>query len=731
MMESSRRFGAQAVARMLRPRSVAIIGASRRPDAISQSFLLGLKSDGFQGPVHLVGKSAEPIDGHAVLTSPSELPPGVDLAIITLPAASVRDVIADCVGRQVGAALVLAAGFAEVGSSAVQDEVAFIARDGGLAICGPNCIGFTNNVDGLTLHMRYERVSADAKRLLPGERGIAFVGQSGGVLGHMQRAARAREMPMSYVVSTGNEAGLDLADYLDFMVQDAATAVIALYAEQIRRPRDFLAACALARQAGKHILLLHPGRNSRARAAAQSHTGALVGDHSAMMTQVTDAGVLVVETTEEMIDVGELLLRHPHPPTRGPAILTASGAMVALVNDFSEDIDLELPQLTALSVESLAKDLPPFGMPGNPFDTTAGLVPGALTNITRTLLADANIGSLLISFPIYTLKPAADMLEGVKGSSKPVVLVPAGDGAALPADIRQAAQTAGVLYWHSTERALRALSRYTQYGRLATRPREPSTLLSLKDLPALASGPQAEWAGKKLLAAAGIATPQGALARTEQEALAIARDTGYPVVLKAQAARLLHKTEAGGVILGIADDAALRAAWQVLHANINRADPTLVLDGVLIERMAPRGLELMIGAKRDPQWGPVLLLGLGGIWAEALSDVKLLPISATREDVIQAFRQLRAAVLLAGFRGAPPVDIDAVASVALCIASLMQSLPSITEIEINPLVAYPQGQGATALDALVVMNSAADRTDSAAMRDDAPFKRASPVATSL
>jgi acyl-CoA synthetase (NDP forming) len=282
------------------------------------------------------------------------------------------------------------------------------------------------------------------------------------------------------------------------------------------------------------------------------------------------------------------------------------------------------------------------------------------------------------------------------------------------------------MYWHSTERALRALARYTAYGRLVTRPREASPSLSSMDFPLLAPGPQPEWAGKRLLAATGIAAPRGALARTEQDALLIARDAGYPVALKAQAAQLLHKTEAGGVILGIADDAALRAAWQTLHDNVRRADPTLALDGVLVERMAPRGLELMIGAKRDPEWGPVLLLGLGGIWAEALGDVKLLPITATREDVIQALKELRAAVLLTGFRGAPPVDIDAVASVALRVAGLMQSVQSITEIEINPLVAHPQGQGATALDALVITKTNGIRTDPNKARDAALHLETSP-----
>lgn len=702
MAHAGQVHGAEAVARVLRPRSVAIIGASKRPDAISNSFMRGLESDGFEGPVHLVGRSAEPISGRAVLTSIADLPQGVELAIITLPAAAVRDAIEACVERGVGAALVLAAGFAEAGAQGVQDDVAAIARDGGLAICGPNCIGFTNNVAGLSLHMRYERVALDAARLQPGEQGIAFAGQSGGIVGHLQRAARKRELPVSYVISTGNEAGLDLADYVEFLVDDAATRVMALYAEQVRRPAEFLAACRLARRAGKHVVLLHPGRHSRARAAAQSHTGAMVGDHAAMVTQVRDAGVLVVDTLEEMIDVGELLLRHPHPPAHGPAVLTASGAMVALVNDFTEDVGLDLPQLAAQTCETLQSELPAFGAASNPLDTTAGLAPGALGRLTSTLLRDPNVGSLLIAYPVYTAKPVIELLDGVDARVKPVVFVPAGDGADLPEEVARVVRSAGALYWHSAERALRALARYTAHGQRLALPAAIVPSPIRVQVPAYSPGPQPELVGKKLLAAAGIATPRGALARSEEEALAIARDVGYPVALKAQAARLAHKTESGGVMLNVASDDALRAAWQSLHANVLAADPTLVLDGVLVERMAPRGLELMVGARRDASWGPVLMLALGGIWAEVLGDVQLLPVTATHGDVVQALGRLRASALLEGFRGAPPVDVDAVASAALRIASLIRSNDAIAEIEVNPLVAHAQGQGATALDALVV-----------------------------
>lgn len=696
--------GTAAVARVLRPRSVAIIGASSRPDAISQSILQGLNGCGFAGPIHLVGKSAPIIDGRPVIADIEALPEGVELAVITLPAAGVRDAIASCVRRKVGAALVLAAGFAEVGAGDVQDDISRIAREGGLALCGPNCMGFTNNIDGLTLHMRYERVSVDARRLEPGEAGTAFVGQSGGMVGHMQRSARKRGMPMSYVISSGNEAGLDLADYMAFLVDDAATRAIAIYAEQIKRPGEFLAMCARARSAGKHIILLHPGRSSRARAAAQSHTGALMGDHGAMITIVRDAGVLVVDSLDEMMDVSELLSRYPEPSVKGPAVLTASGALVALVNDFADELGMEFPALDETTAETLKKDLPAFGTPGNPLDTTAGLAPGALTRLTRNLLAAPDIGSLLIAFPIYSIKPIQDFLDGVAGTTKPVVFVPAGDGAPLPTDAEEAAGSGAFVYWHSSERALRAMALYAAYGKSLARQRCADRPAPFAGLPSWQPGTQVEWIGKQTLAAIGIPTPPGALATNVQEAQQIAARIGYPVVLKAQAAQLSHKTEAGGVILGIGDDAALLAAWKTLHDNVSRANPALNLDGALVERMAPRGLELMLGARRDPAWGPVLLLGLGGIWAEALGDVRLLPATASRDDIKADLLKLRAAALLTGFRGAPPVDIDAVADAGVRLGRLMQTAPAIAEVDINPLVANAQGQGVIALDALIIVN---------------------------
>ena len=257
------------------------------------------------------------------------------------------------------------------------------------------------------------------------------------------------------------------------------------------------------------------------------------------------------------------------------------------------------------------------------------------------------------------------------------------------------------MFSRSSDRMMRAIALYTRYGRLLARPPAPKPE-PIKGLPKIGKGTQPEWLGKKILAAAGIRVPDGELARNADEAVAVARRIGYPVVLKAQAAALAHKTEAGGVILNLADEAAVRTAFDTLVKNVKRAAPNVTLDGALVEKMSPKGVELMVGAKRDPGWGTVLLLGLGGIWVEALGDVQLLPGDAGEEQMLEALGKLRTAKLLKGFRGAPPADVEAVAKVVTAIGRLMPTVPELTEIDVNPLMVHGKGQGVTALDALIV-----------------------------
>jgi acyl-CoA synthetase (NDP forming) len=657
-----------------------------------------LKINRFAGEVHLVGRTDELIDGRRVLKSADELPEGVDLAVFTLPAAAVCEAIEACARRKVGTALVFAAGFAETGDHATQDAVAATTRAAGLAVVGPNCLGVTNNVDGIMLHMLY------AQEALRGvTNGVAIIGQSGGLLGHFQRACDGRGIPLSYVISTGNEAGLDTTDFLDFLVDDPSTRVIVAYCEELRRPQTFLAALRRARAANKPVVLMLVGRSVKARKAAQSHTGALVSDFATVRTQVEDAGSIVVTTMDETMDLVAILQRFPVPPAKGPGILTASGAYVALTDDLAEEIGLDLPELEPTTLKTIKETLPSYGNFGNPLDTTAGFSPEMLPIVTKVLIDDPNVGMLFISFPIRTAVPVKAFNEGMAHSSKPRVMVALGDTWPLADDVEAAVKESSAVFSRSSDRMLRAIALYTRYGRNLARPCATVVSPPIPGLPKLGRGAQPEWLGKKLIAAAGIRIPDGALARTAGEAATIAKQIGYPVILKAQAASLPHKTEVGGVVLNLTNEAAVRAAWDTMMRNVKHAAPNAKLDGALIEKMSPRGIELMVGAMRDPGWGTVLLLGLGGIWVEALEDVQVLPSSANRVQIIEALGKLRAAKLLIGTRGAPPADLTAVAEVVLAIGGLMQSVPEITEIDINPLSVHAKGEGATALDALIVV----------------------------
>jgi acyl-CoA synthetase (NDP forming) len=317
------------------------------------------------------------------------------------------------------------------------------------------------------------------------------------------------------------------------------------------------------------------------------------------------------------------------------------------------------------------------------------------------LLDDPAIGSVVIATPI-----AVNYLDGLlprlSGNTKPIVWGAMTDGLPLPEEFSKRTEAAGLPIIHSPERAFRAIAKLTQYGKRLSRPRAPTAATKFAGLPKLSSGTQPEWLGKELLSAIGIKTPQGQLARSLDEAKSQALRIGYPVALKAQAAALAHKTEAGGVILGISNEHELASGWEKLHANIRRAAPSVTLDGALVEQMAPKGLELMIGARRDPDWGPILLIGLGGIWVEAIGDVRILPPDPDAAAIEEEFCALQSAKLLGAFRGAPPLDVKAAAEATAQLARLMLTEPAIREIDINPLVVYPQGQGALALDALVV-----------------------------
>lgn len=697
--------GAAAVELFMRPSSVAVVGVSAKPKTAGRTVLANLALNAFAGEVHVVGRADGEIDGHKVKPSIDELPEGVDLAVFTLPAGGVKEALEACARRRVRAVTIFSSGFAEAGNREAQDELVEIAEGGGMAILGPNCLGYTNLVDGMPISFANARTvpafPTDGKHPA-----VAMVSQSGGLMAFASLTLAARALPVSYTVATGNEAGIGMPDFIRFFAQDEATKVIALYLEEIRDPQGFLAAAAEARAAGKSLVAIHPGRGEKGRSAIQSHTGALAGDYATMQTHLARAGVVLVDTLEEWVDVIELLARYPVPPTRGPGVLTFSGGFCAIAHDFFEDLGLEMPRLTERTEAELAPQLPSYIPPRNPLDLgTQAIWQPELTGIgTSALIRDEAVGSVLVAINSGTAASQAiygpHFIEALKGQAKPAILgFPAPD---LNAEFEAAVHENGLILSRSLERSMRALARVTHHGRDLERAARSVAAAPFETLPVLGSGPQPEWLGKQLLAAIGVRTPAGGLATDLAAAEAIAAKVGYPVALKAQAGTLAHKTEAGGVLLGIKDAADLRAAWQSLHDNVAKAQPGLVLDGVLVERMADKGLELVIGAKRDPKWGPVVLVGLGGIWVEALGDVRLLPADMAESDIVEELYRLRSAKLLDGVRGAPPADVEAVARTAALVGRLMLTVPEIVEIDLNPVFVHAKGQGLTAVDALVI-----------------------------
>jgi acyl-CoA synthetase (NDP forming) len=690
--------------RLLRPRSVAIVGASAKAGSLGEAVLRNLEQAQFSGELFLVNPKAAEIRGRACLASVEELPHGVDCAVLAIPRAGVIDAVAVCARLGVGSVIIFSAGFAESGPDgrAEQERMARIARDHHMIIEGPNCLGLINGVDGIPLTF----VLTPPEKL-EAEKGLAVVSQSGAMAAVLGASLRSPGLRISYSISTGNEATTSVEDFVDYLIDDEHTHVIAMIVELFRQPRRFLELVHRARSENKHIVLLHPGRTSAARESAATHTGALAGNYDVMRTLVAHAGVIIVDTIEELIDVSHILIRCASVPRGGTVVFTESGAHKALALDFCQDVGLPLPELTSQTAENLRKILPDFIPPSNPLDITAQPLaePELYQRTIPVLLSDEGFGSIVLAIILTDDATSRfkfpHLLNAIRamGSAKPVIFTPMNEGAPISrADVEEL-RTLGAALIPSPERAFRALAH------LATLAKGGGTQDSLavgESFPVdLSPGVIPEYRSKEVLAAVGIAIPAGALARTREDAQRIASEIGYPVVLKAQSRDLSHKSDVGGVVLNVDSPDAVSVAWNRLHADLARAMPALRLDGVLVERMAAKGVELIVGGRNDPEWGPVVLVGLGGVLAEALHDVRLLPPDLSVDAITNELHQLKGAALLRGFRGAPALDVRAAAEIVQGVGRLLRSAPSINEIDINPVVVYPARQGALALDALI------------------------------
>lgn len=693
-----------AVERLLRPRSVAVVGASATPGALGASVIANLDRLSFAGDIHLINPNRDAIGSRRCLKSVEDLPLGVDVAVLAIPRVAVLGTVRALAGRQVGAAIIFSAGFAEGGDAGLADqrELARIAKCAGMIIEGPNCLGLVNYVEGIAL--TFVETAGVALGSRPG---IGIVSQSGALAAVVAVTLFSKELGVSYSISTGNEAASGVEDYIEYLLDDRHTHVMALVVEQFREPKRFLDLARRARERGKSIVLLHPGRTRAARDSAATHTGAMAGDYSVMRTQVQRVGVVLAENLEEFGDVLDIISRCPARPSGGSVVLAESGAFKALALDLCEEIGLALPVLTDPSAPALRAALPDFVPVSNPVDLTAqGLVdPDLYRRALAALLPDERFGCIVLAIIQTDAKTSAIKFSTIVNAmrtlatTKPVVFAGLDEGAPISEEYVSQLRALRVPYFPSPTRAFRAVACICALAPAAPEDTSARPAIPRMNLP---EGTIAEYRSKELLAACGVPFPEGRLVTTLGAALVAAADLGYPIVLKAQSSELPHKSDAGGVLLNIADAKGLPAAWARLHDNIARCRPGLALDGVLIERMSTMGLELIVGGRNDPDWGPIVLAGFGGVQAEILKDVRLLPPDLSVEEIVAELNRLKSAELLRGFRGSPALDIGAAARIVEKVGALLMAEPRIREIDLNPVIVYPCGSGALALDALIV-----------------------------
>ena len=410
--------------RLLRPRSLAVVGASPEPFSLGGNVLANIERFGFDGDLHLVSRSRTEINGRACVPTIDDLPAGVDTVVLVVPVPAVKEAIAACVRRGVGGAIVFASGFGELGEEGrrAQDEIAAMAKQAGIALLGPNCLGLINFIEQVPL--TFEPVQP----VVPSGPGICAIAQSGAMAGNIRMALHGGNVPVAYTFSTGNEAVLGAEDVIGGLIDDPAVQLFSVFVEQIRHPKRFLTLAAQARRRGKPIVLMHPGRSARSREAAKSHTGALAGDHAVMRAFVASEGVVLVESLDELFDVSRLLTRYPRPAAGGAGIMSNSGAIRGFALDFCEQIDLPLPELAAATCDELKQVLPDFATIDNPLDITAqGMQkPSIFGDSAQALLRDSQVGALLVAAmggsPAQQMAKWKSMRPVLEAAEKPVAL---------------------------------------------------------------------------------------------------------------------------------------------------------------------------------------------------------------------------------------------------------------------------------------------------------------------
>jgi acetyl coenzyme A synthetase (ADP forming)-like protein len=698
--ERQREADVAAVAHVLRPSSVAVIGASRRPGVVGGEVVRNLLAAGYSGPLHLVNAKGGEVAGRPTVRSIGDIEGDVELAIVAVPATAVLETARQCAAKGVRALVVLTAGFAEVGGEgrARQAQLLSVCRAAGMRLVGPNCLGVAN------LH----HLTGFNATFAPGEPtpgSVAFASQSGAFGIAAIDEAAARGIGLSSFVSMGDKADLSGNDFLEYWEQDPDTSVLLLYLESFGNPRRFgQIARRITRE--KPIIAVKSGRTAAGQRAASSHTGALLAASDVTVDALfAHAGVLRAETVGEMFDVAGLLARQPLPRGNRVAVLTNAGGPGILCADACDAAGLRIEPLSGPTQARLAAVLPPEASTTNPVDMIASATAEHYEQSLRILLEDEDVDAVITLFVRPLAARAAQVARSITaaadGADRPVLAV------WLGADIPAMKDTGGVPRFSTPEEAVRALTHAVAYAEHRGAPDDLAFDPADADVATAATIVAEGLAGgggwlppdqvERLLTCWGSPVAASRFAATPHAAGRAAVELGGPVALKAVAAGLVHKSDAGAVRLGLTGRAAVVRAAREMAAQLEAAGSPL--EGFHLQRMAPAGTELIVGAVGDPAFGPLVACGAGGVAVELLGDVqvRLAPLGpCAAEDML---RRLKTFPLLDGYRGREPADLAALRDLIMRVGALAAAHPAIAELDLNPVIATPGG--AVVVDARV------------------------------
>lgn len=707
--------------KFFRPESIAIIGASSDRATINGKPLYYLKRHGYRGTIYPINPKYRSIDDLPCFPTIGDVPGPVDLALIAVNYRLVPQVLEECVRRGVRFATIFSSGFAEAGEEGrrAQQHIARLARQSGLRICGPNCQGA---VDLYHRTAAAFSASLDPVPFVPGP--LGFVTQSGALGFSIFNLAQEQGIGFSYVVSTGNEVDLDCVDFMNFMLDDANTRMVFAYLETIRDGDRFGQLADKARRLGKPLAVLKVGRSEVGSRAAASHTAALTGSDQVFDALVRQKGILRVQDIEEFIDLAKAMTRLSVVPYGARlGIVSTSGGGGVLCADLAADHGLLVPDLREETVARIREAIPAFGSPVNPVDMTAQVINTAegFSTVLQAMVEDPGVDCLLVVITMIVgnsgLRMAQDLAKMKAVSTKPIVVVWTAGRQLMEAPFA-VLRKAGVPLYQSPARAIRALATWMRSAdklraeavheaavllgtpRIPSAPAFPPTLCDAQD------GPLSEHQSKALLAAFGIDVTREEVVTSPEEALRAAHAIGYPVAVKIDSPDILHKSDAGLVRLHVAEDAELLAAYREILERAKTAVPDARIHGVLIQEMIPRGTEVIVGVNRDPQFGPTVMFGLGGIFVEILRDVAMRVAPLDEKEARAMIREIRGYRILDGARGRAKADVDALARLLVAVSHMALALgPRLAELDLNPVIVLEEGRGLKVADALAVVRA--------------------------